>query len=170
MFPNILDIVLRTLVVYFFIVIGLRVFGKKELAQLSVIDLVLILLISNSVQNAMVGPDVTLLGGLIAAGSLFVVNYLLRNILYKNKRLDEFFEGDPLMLIYHGKPIVEHMAKAKITMSELEAAVREHGVDKVVDVDLAVLEVDGNISILSNDFKHHTVRRRRAHKVVSKNE
>ncbi len=168
--PPILDIVIRTLVVYFFILIGLRVFGKKELAQLSVVDLVLILLISNSVQNAMVGPDVTLIGGLIAAASLFVVNYFMRNVLYKSKKLSELFEGDALMLIYHGKPLVEHMARAKISMDELEAAVREHGVERIKDVDLAVLEVDGNISILSNDFKHHTVKRRRAHKVITKND
>lgn len=164
----ILDIVIRTLVVFFCIVIGLRIFGKKELAQLSVIDLVLILLISNSVQNAMVGPDFSLIGGLVAAFTLFVVNFGLKNVFYKSKRISELFQGDPLMLVYHGNPIVEHMAKAKITMAELEAVVREHGVDKIKDVDLAVLEVDGNISILSEDFKHRSVRHRRAHKAITK--
>lgn len=162
------DIIIRTLVVYFCIVIGLRIFGKKELTQLSVIDLVLILLISNSVQNAMVGPDVSLIGGLAAAFTLFFVNFVLKNLFYKSKRLSELFQGDPLMLIYHGKAILEHMSKAKITMDELEAAVREHGVDKIKDVDLAVLEIDGNISILSNDFTHHTVKRRKAHKAITK--
>lgn len=168
--PPILDIVIRTIVVYFCILIGLRIFGKKELTQLSVIDLVLILLISNSVQNAMVGPNTTLIGGLTAAFSLFVISYILKNVFYKSKRISELFQGYPLMLVYQGVPIVEHMAKAKITMDELEAAVREHGVDRIKDVDLAVLEIDGNISILSHDFKHKTVRRRRAHKVISKQE
>lgn len=167
---SILEIVIRSAIVYFCIVFGIRIFGKKELSQLSVIDLVFILLISNSVQNAMVGNNTSLLGGIIAALSLFIVNYVLKNVFYKFKKVSEFFQGDPLMLIYHGKPIVDHMAKAKITMDELEAAVREHGVDKIKDVDLAVLEIDGNISILSEDFKKRTSRHRHAHKAVSKND
>lgn len=165
----IFEIVIRSVVVYLCIVIGIRLFGKKELSQLSVIDLVFILLISNSVQNAMVGQDSSLLGGIIAALSLFLVNYILKNVFYKSKRISEFFQGDPLMLIYHGKPIVEHMAKAKFSMDDLEAAVREHGVEYIKDVDLAVLEIDGNISILSKDFQHRTVKRRHAHKAISKN-
>lgn len=165
---SIIEIVIRSAVVYFCIVFGIRIFGKKELSQLSVIDLVFILLISNSVQNAMVGNNTSLLGGIIAALSLFIVNYVLKNVFYKFKKVSEFFQGDPLMLIYHGKPIIDHMAKAKITMDELEAAVREHGVDKISDVDLAVLEIDGNISILSEDFKKRTSRHRHAHKAVSK--
>ncbi len=150
------EIILRTAVIYLVIIIGLRVFGKKELTQLSITDLVFILLISNAVQSAMIGNDTSVLGGIIAALSLFVVNYLLKNVFYKSKRISEFFQGDPLMLVYHGKPIVDHMAKAKITMDELEAVVREHGVNKISDVDLAVLEIDGNISILSEDFKKIT--------------
>lgn len=165
-----LDIAIRTFVVFFCIVVGLRIFGKKELSQLSVIDLVFILLISNSVQNAMVGSNVSLLGGLTAAFTLFVVNFGLKNLFYRSKKISEFFQGDPLMLIYHGKPVVAHMAQAKISLAELESAVREHGVEEIKDVDLAVLEIDGNISILSHDFKHHTVRRRHAHKVVDKND
>lgn len=166
----ILNIVLRTVVVYVCILLGLRLFGKKELAQLSVIDLVFILLISNSVQNAMVGPDTSLVGGLTAAFSLFFVNFTLKNVFYRSKRISEFFQGDPLMLVYHGKPNVMHMAQAKISMDELEAAIREHGVDSIKEVDLAVLEVDGNISILSHDFKRKSTRRRRAHKVLAKND
>ena len=150
------EIILRTAVIYLVIIIGLRVFGKKELTQLSITDLVFILLISNAVQSAMIGNDTSVLGGVIAALSLFVVNYLLKNVFYKSKRISEFFQGDPLMLVYHGKPIVDHMAKAKITMDELEAVVREHGVKNIQDVDLAVFEVDGNISILSKNFSHET--------------
>lgn len=165
---SIIEIIIRSAVVYFCIIIGIRIFGKKELSQLSVIDLVFILLISNSVQNAMVGNNSSLLGGIIAALSLFIVNYVLKNVFYKFKKVSEFFQGDPLMLIYHGKPIIDHMAKAKITMDELEAAVREHGVDMIKDVDLAVLEIDGNISILSEDFKKRTSRHRHAHKAILK--
>lgn len=162
-----IEIILRTAVIYLVIIIGLRIFGKKELSQLSVTDLVFILLISNAVQSAMVGNDTSVLGGVIAALSLFVVNYLLKNVFYKSKRISEFFQGDPLMLVYHGKPIVEHMAKAKITMDELEAAIREHGVDTIKDVDLAVFEIDGNISILSKNFTHKT-KHRHHHKMIVK--
>src|SRR5476649_2158247 len=86
------EIVFRALAVYLFIIIAIRVFGKKELAQLSVIDLVFILLISNAVQNAMVGPDTSLVGGLIAAGALFAANFTLKNILYRNERLNKLIQ------------------------------------------------------------------------------
>ncbi len=167
---SVVAIVLRSVIVYLFIVLAIRLFGKKELAQLSVIDLVFILLISNSVQNAMVGDNSTLTGGIIAATALFSVNFLLKNLLYRSKKISEFFQGDPFMLIYKGKVIEEHLEKAKISMAELEAAVREHGVEKIKEVDLAVLEVDGNISVLSENFRRRTVRKRKAHKIISKNE
>ena len=81
-----IEIIFRCIIVYLFIVIAIRLFGKKEIAQLSVVDLVFILLISNSVQNAMVGPDSSLIGGLIAAGSLFIVNLILKYVSYKSKK------------------------------------------------------------------------------------
>lgn len=167
---NILAIALRSVAVYLFIVLAIRIFGKKELAQLSVVDLVFILLISNSVQNAMVGDNSTLLGGLVAATSLFVVNMILKNILFKSREISEIFQGNPLLLIYHGKELTKHLKLAQISHEELAAAVREHGVEKISQVDLAVLEVDGNISVLSDNFRHKTVRRRRAHKVITKNQ
>lgn len=159
-------IVIRSVVVYLCLIIGIRIFGKKEISQLSVVDLVFILLISNSVQNAMVGQDVTLWGGLTAALALFVVNYLLKLVFFKSKRISEFFQGDPLMLVYHGKPIAPHLTQAKITMDELEAAIREHGVESIKHVDLAIQEIDGSISILSDNFKRKTTKHRRAHKAI----
>lgn len=162
------SIVLRSVIVYLFMVIAIRLFGKKEIAQLSVIDLVFILLISNSVQNAMVGPSTSLEGGLIAAFSLFAVNFILKQILYRSKKASELIQGHSIMLIYGGKVIQENLSSAKISIDELEASVREHGVKNISDVDLAVLEVDGNISVLSHDFKHKTVKKRKAHKVVAK--
>src|ERR1043166_2715736 len=107
------EIALRSAAVYFFIIIAIRLFGKKELAQLSVIDLVFILLISNSVQNAMVGPDTSLWGGLIAAGSLFAVNYILKYFLFHSKKFSTLLQGSPVMLIYQGKVIPDHLAKEK---------------------------------------------------------
>ena len=105
------DIVLRSLAVYLFIVIAIRLFGKKELAQLSVIDLVFILLISNSVQNAMVGPDSSLAGGLIAATVLFGANFLLKNLLYRNPDINRLVSGDPVMLVHQGNVIEENLRR-----------------------------------------------------------
>ncbi len=167
---SILAIAFRSIAVYLFIVLAIRIFGKKELAQLSVVDLVFILLISNSVQNAMVGDNSTLLGGLVAATSLFIVNMTLKNIFFKSQKISQLFQGIPLILVYHGKELSQNILQAKISHEELEAAVREHGVEKIKQVDLAVFEVDGNISVLSNNFRHKTVRRRKAHKVISKNQ
>ena len=163
-----LEIILRSVVVYVVIVIGIRIFGKKELSQLSIIDLVFILLISNSVQNAMVGPDSTLQGGLIAAGSLFVVNFLLKQLLFRQKSISSFIQGDPVMLILHGNVIEKNLQREKITLEELEAVVREHGVETIDDVSLAILEVDGNISILSDNFTKHTKRKRKIHKSLTR--
>lgn len=163
-------IVLRSIVVYLFIVLAIRIFGKKELAQLSVVDLVFILLISNSVQNAMVGEDTSLVGGLVAATALFMVNVILKKLFFKSKKISEFFQGNPLILIYHGKELTNNLKLAQISHDELEAAVREHGVERISQVDLAVLEVDGNISVLSANFRHKTVRRRKAHKAIMKNQ
>lgn len=168
--PDVLPIIFRSLVIYFFILLAIRVFGKRELSQLSVVDLVFILLISNSVQNAMVGSDDTLLGGMVAAGTLFAANSLLENLIFRSKKFSSFLQGDPIMLIYKGKVLKAHLAKARIPLSELEAAIREHGVADVSEVDLAVLETDGNISVLSNDYQSRTSKRRHAHRIVEKNE
>ena len=167
---NYVRIIFSTLVIYLFIVIAIRLFGKKELAQLSVVDMVFILLISNAVQNAMVGPDSTLSGGLVAATTLFVVNYGLKYLQFRFPRFGKVVEGNAVMLIYKGKILDEHLRKAQITTDELLEAVREHGVPSVTEVDLAILEVDGNISVLSNEYQKKTSKRRRGHKIISKQE
>ena len=161
MFKEVLDIVLRSLAVYLFILVAMRLFGKKELTQLSVIDFVFILLISNSVQNAMVGSHTDLLGGIAAASSLFVVNYILKYIVFRSRSLKELLQGKPLLLIYHGRVLKEHLLQAKITHEELHAMIREHGVARFEEVDLAILETDGNISVLSNDFSKRSSGKRR---------
>jgi len=163
-----LIIAASSITVYFFVVFAIRIFGKNELSQLSIVDLVFILLISNSVQNAMVGSNNTLLGGLVAATSLFIVNWLLRTLLFKNKKISQFIQGTAVMLIYKGKVIQKHIDQADISMEELEAAVREHGVTNIKDVDLAVLEVDGNISVLSQNFTKKSVRKRILHRMLNK--
>ena len=139
--------------VYLFILLALRLFGKKEIAQLSVVDLVFVLLISNAVQNAMVGPDTSLLGGICAAGTLFALNGLFKLLTYKFPKLSRLMQGQAVMLIYQGSVIKENLRKTKISAEELEEALREHGVGSAAEVDLAVLEQDGQISVLSNDFQ-----------------
>jgi uncharacterized membrane protein YcaP (DUF421 family) len=163
---EILSIVLRSATVYICIVLLIRIFGKKELSQISVVDLVFILLISNSVQNAMVGNSTSLWGGLIAAATLFLLNTLLRLWVYYFKPAEKFFEGEPVVLIYEGRIIQKNLEKEKISISELDAVIREHGVSDVKHVNLAILETDGNISVLSKDFKIHTRNKRKHHKVL----
>lgn len=162
-------IIASSIIVYLFIITAIRIFGKREISQLSVVDLVFILLISNAVQNAMVGGNITLLiGGIVAAATLFVANYFMGELFFRSKRFSKFVQGEPLMLIYEGKPIIEHLKKAKITDDELETAIREHGVEHIAEVNLAVLERDGNISVLSNNYHLKTIRKRKAHKIFSK--
>jgi len=170
LFDGYLKIVFSSVAVYLFIVLAIRLFGKKELAQLSIIDLTFILLISNSVQNAMVGSDSTLAGGLVAASSLFIVNYLFKYLLYRVPKLSNIVQGADILLIYKGQLNEPNMAKARITREEIIEAVREHGVPEIRDVDLAVLETDGNISIISNEYKHQTIRKRKGRNKVMKSQ
>lgn len=165
---NYVRIIGSTLAVYLFIIIAIRLFGKKELAQLSVVDLVFILLISNAVQNAMVGPDATLMGGLVAASTLFVVNYLLKYLQFRFPKFRKAVEGETIMLVYKGKILTPHLKKASITEDELMEAAREHGVATISEIDLAILEVDGNISILSDQYRKKSVKKLRANKKNSK--
>jgi uncharacterized membrane protein YcaP (DUF421 family) len=167
---NYVRIILSTVAVYLFLIIAIRLFGKKELAQLSVFDLVFILLISNVVQNAMTGPDTTLSGGLTGAAALFMVNYILKYLEFRFPFFSKAIQGEAVMLIFKGKVNRVNLDKVKITMEELIEAIREHGVTTIEEVDLAVFEVDGNISVLSDQYKRKTSRRRKARKLISKNQ
>ena len=161
-----LDIVIRSAAVYLFMVIALRIFGKKELSQLNTADVILILLISNSVQNAMVGNNTTLWGGLAAATILFTINYILKKLMYKYKKFSEFMLEKPEILIHNGTLDFKNLSKLNITSDELKEAMREHGVEYFKDVKLAMLEIDGNISIITgeNNLKQTHYKRRKNHK------
>jgi len=148
---TVVDIILRTSVVYLFLIGGILLFGKKELAQLSIIDLVFILLISNSVQSSMLGPSDSLWSGLVSAGMLFILNFFLKKVSFRNPQVNRWVEGNPVVLVYQGKIIWSNLEKETITISELEAAAREHGAEKIDEVKLAMLESDGNISVVSYD-------------------
>lgn len=166
-----LDIALRSLAVYAFMLIAIRLTGKKELSQLNTIDVVLILLISNAVQNAMVGSNTSLLGGLAAAAVLFLLNYVIKKITFKNKKLRELLFQHPEILIHDGKLNFDKLSHLGITDEELKEAMREHGVEYYKDVKLAIFEVDGNISIITGtkDLKHTSFKRKKIHKTLGLN-
>jgi uncharacterized membrane protein YcaP (DUF421 family) len=162
-----LDITLRSVAVYFFMIIALRIFGKKELSQLNTADVILILLISNSVQNAMVGANTSLYGGIIAAFSLFLINYIFKKVMLKSKFIKELVQDKPEVLIHNGKIEFKTIARLGINAEELEEAMREHGIEYYKDVKLAMFEIDGNISIISgNENLKQTHHKRKAHKTL----
>ena len=154
MFPGfhvLLWIVLRTAVIYIVVLLGVRLSGKREVGQMTPFDLTLLLLLSNSVQNAMTGSDTSLSGGVIAAITLLVLNYFIAEVSGGNRRFRKLVQGQPSLLIHDGQIINAHMAKEHVSMDELERSLREHGISSYHDVALAVLEVDGSISCLKYD-------------------
>ena len=160
-----LQIVLRTGVIYLLVLIGVRLSGKREVGQMTPFDLTLLLLLSNSVQNAMTGPDTSLMGGAIAACTLLVLNYLVAEVSATNRHFRRLIQGQPTLLIHDGKTIESHMAKEHVSVDELLRALREHGISCIEQTALAVLEVDGSISCLKYeeikpDANSHLVRRR----------
>lgn len=164
-----IDITLRSVAVYFFMIIALRIFGKKELSQLNTADIILILLISNSVQNAMVGANTSLYGGIIAAFSLFLINSIFKKVMLKSKFIKELVQDKPEVLIHNGKIEFKTLARLGITSEELEEAMREHGIEYYKDVKLAMFEIDGNISIISgNENLKQTHHKRKIHKTLGK--
>lgn len=124
---------------------------EKELSQLNTADIILILLISNSVQNAMVGPDTSLSGGLVAALVLFVINFIIKKLTHKYKVVSDLLLDKPQVLIHNGKLDFTILSKLDISDDELKEAMREHGIEHFSDVKLAMLEIDGTISIISGD-------------------
>jgi uncharacterized membrane protein YcaP (DUF421 family) len=144
----ILEKILRPICVYVFLIVSLRLSGKRELVQLNPFDLVVLLTLSNTVQNAIIGDDNTVTGGVIGATSLLVVNYLVVRFLYKHRSLDQFVEGRADVLIEDGKVRTQHLKKELITMAQLEAAARKQGFDSLSEVQQCVLEPGGTISFI----------------------
>lgn len=153
-------VAVRTCVVYVSLLIGLRLAGKRELGQMTAFDLVLILVVSNAVQNAMVGPDTSLTGGLVAAGTLLVVNRLVDRLDLRWGWLHRRLIGQPSLLVNHGRFLDEHLQREGVTRDEVMQALREHGIATVEDVQMAVLEVDGTISVVPADARTTRTRHR----------
>ncbi len=161
---SLLEIALRTSLIYAAVLIGMRLTGKKEVGQMSLFDLVLLLLIANAVQNAMTGPDTSLTGGLVAAGTLLMVHTALSWMTWRFTKVRHLVEGTPTLLIRDGKILQANLSLEKVTTEEIHQALRSHGVSEVADVALAMLEIDGSISVLRKDEMpkttqpHHRIR------------
>jgi uncharacterized membrane protein YcaP (DUF421 family) len=153
------DIVLRTAVVYLVVLAGMRLAGKREIGQMTVFDLVVLLLLANAVQNAMVGPDTSLIGGILAAGVLLILNALVARLRLRWPRLRRLVEGTPTLLMLHGEVIADHLRREGLDQETLEAALREHGVIDLSEVEMAVLEIDGSISVVPTGTETKHVRR-----------
>ena len=162
---DLVGVALRTIVVYLFLLVVLRLAGKREMGQLSVFELVLVLVIANAVQNAMVGANVTIWGGLVAVLALIVTDRTLRFVADRNPRLLRAIEGEPTLLVRDGRILPEAMRKEDVDEDELARALREHGYGDLAEIRQAILEVDGTISVIprSGDESRtaNRVRRRR---------
>lgn len=151
---------LRPVIVYLFLVIVLRVFGKRELAQLNPFDLVVLLSLSNTVQNAIIGDDNTVTGGLLGAFTLLFINYLVVRFLFRHKRLDQIVEGHPTTLIENGKTRPDEMARELLTESELLMVAHRQGFASLKEVETCVLEPGGTFYLQGKtppqEERHHT--------------
>jgi uncharacterized membrane protein YcaP (DUF421 family) len=144
----ILEKILRPVVVYAFLIVSLRLSGKRELVQLNPFDLVVLLTLSNTVQNAIIGDDNTVTGGIIGATSLLVINYLVVRFLYNHRKLDQLVEGKADILIEDGKVNTRHLKQELITMAQLEAAARKQGFESISEVQQCILEPGGTITFI----------------------
>jgi uncharacterized membrane protein YcaP (DUF421 family) len=161
----ILEKVLRPIVVYAFLIVGLRLSGKRELVQLNPFDLVVLLTLSNTVQNAIIGDDNSVSGGIIGATSLLVVNYLVVRFLYDHRKLDQLVEGRADILIENGCVRPEHLKDELITMEQLSAAARKQGFGDLSEVHQCVLEPGGTLTFIAKkpateDVRHQELLKR----------
>ena len=154
--------IIRPIVVYIFLVVGLRLAGKRELAQLNTFDLVVLLTLSNTVQNAIIGEDNSVTGGLIGAATLLIVNYSLVRFLYSHEGLDQLVEGEPDLVIEHGQLKIDRLKKELITRAELEVAAHKQGFSSLDDIERAILDPGGGFCFFpkkptADDVRHRDI-------------
>ncbi len=154
----VLEKMLRPVIVYAFLVVGLRLAGKRELAQLNPFDLVVLLTLSNTVQNAIIGNDSSVTGGIIGAATLLVINYFVVRLLYRHQTIEKFVEGDEDVLIENGQINTEHLNNEAITLAELEMAAHKQGFESLAQVQRAVLESGGAISFIGKEPRAEAIR------------
>jgi len=152
------EIGIRAAVVYLAIWVGLRLSGKREMGQMTLFDLVMLLLLANAVQNAMVGPDTSLTGGVVAAGVLLALNAALAFLRLRWRPLRALLEGTPTLLVLHGRLLERNLRREGLDEELLMAALREHGVTDLREVEMAVLEIDGSISVVPAGGPTHRIR------------
>ena len=141
--------IFRSLVVYIFLLIAFRFSGKRQVGQLTPFDLIVILIISNVLQDAVIGKDASIGGGMIGAATILVLNFLLVEVTYRYKKARRLLENSPTLLVHDGKVIEENMRRERITHDELHAALRRNGLVEVTQARFAVLEEGGGISVVS---------------------
>jgi uncharacterized membrane protein YcaP (DUF421 family) len=141
--------ILRSILVYLFLIVGLRLAGKRELAQLNPFDLVVLLTLSNAVQNAIIGDDNSVTGGVIGASTLLLINYVVVRFLYGHETIDRLVEGSPDVLIENGVILTDRCRRELITVPELEAAAHKQGILNLSDVDRAILDPGGSIAFFA---------------------
>jgi uncharacterized membrane protein YcaP (DUF421 family) len=144
----VLEKIIRPILVYLFLIIGLRLAGKRELGQLNPFDLIVLLTISNTVQNAIIGQDNSLVGGLIGAATLLVINYLVVKVIHKNRFLERLLEGDSEYLMKNGILQQKILDKESIDQTELEIAAHKQGFDSLEVIDTAMIDTEGNLSFV----------------------
>ncbi len=147
-----LQIVLRCIVIYLILLTALRVTGKRQLGQFTPFDFTVLLLVANAVQNAMIGPDTSLVGGIIGAGTLLALNYGVGILVARYGLFQRELQGDPTVLVENGQLIMGNMRRERVDPNDVLMAMREHGVDDLAKVQQAVLETDGTISIVTTDM------------------
>lgn len=146
------EVVLRTAIVYLFVVTALRLSGKREVGQMSVLELVVILVISDAVQNSMVGDNTSVWGGLVAVATLLALDFGLKALTRRSRSLREAVEGEPRLLARDGRLLEKAIREEGLEVEEVRAAIRSHGLARIEDVRIAVLETDGSISVIPRDL------------------
>lgn len=155
-----LIIVLRCFIIYLFLLVALRLTGKRQLGQFTPFDFAILLIVSNAVQNAMIGPDTSLVGGLIGAATLFALNYALALLSYRFNIFGRELQGVPTLLVNDGHILSPNLRRERIDPDDVLMAMREHGVMDIAQVKQAVLETDGTISVVSADTPTTRTKRR----------
>jgi uncharacterized membrane protein YcaP (DUF421 family) len=166
----VIEKIVRAILIYISLMVGLRLAGKRELAQLNPFDLIILLLLSNTVQNAIIGDDNTVTGGLVGAATLFIINYIFVRVSFHSPRLQRFLGGEPDVLMRHGHIIHHNLEREMITREELTAAAHRQGLSSLSEVEKCVLEPTGTLSFTQrkptdDDTRHQDLVKRLDHLV-----
>jgi len=148
-----LELIIRAVLVYVVILLLLRISGKREMGQMSPLEFVAILLISNAVQNSMNGGDNSLVGGIILASTLIFVSWVISVFTYRSKKFSHLVEGTPTVLVSQGKVVERNLRKERLTESELRSLLRKQGIHHIAEIDSAILEADGHLSVFKPEEK-----------------